>query len=182
MPKLFFITGPIASGTRSVAGDLVDTLRAQHSNDKIFTQDLGKDSSVADYGTTPAGAILFEISNMLSYHSEVEVFIFTGWQLLENIQAIYDEYKDTAAFILVKTGNPQASKEYARGKLRNLTTATIAAALEREVADIDLFFTNNNLTPTWQFISTDPQTFNADLTINTTSDSSNQQVVILGTM
>ena len=181
MAKNYFIIGHIASGHRQLSGDLIDSLRIQDSSNTIFCQDLGKDQNIGEYGTTPAGAILFEISNMISYHGDVDVFVFTGWQILENIQAIYDEYKDTSTFIFVKAGNPDIIKEYKRSKLRNLTATAIEDAMTRQLSDTDQFFVNNNLTPTWNYV-VNYNSFNSDLTVNTTSTVTNQTLSIVGTL
>lgn len=182
MAKIYFVTGHIASGHRQLAGDLVDVLRSHYDNDKIFCQDFGKDNNIADYGSTPPDAILFEISNMLSYHDHIEVFVFTGWQLLENIQAIYDQYKDTATFIVVKARTPETIKLFSRQKLRNITSSTISASLATELTAIDSFFTNNSLTADWMIVG-DP-IFNSDLSVNVTETPStiSNMITVLGTM
>lgn len=181
MAKIYFFVGYIGSGHRSMAGDLVDLLRTKYAPGTIFAQRLGKDPAIAEYGTTPANATLFEISNIMSRQESAEAWVFDGWQIIENIQSIYNQYKDTATFIFVKAGTPEAQKEFSRGKLRNLTTATLATTVELQLTDMDNFFINNAVTASWNYV-TALHIFNSDLTVNTTSTTSMQMISILGSL
>jgi len=179
MAQLYFLVGHIASGHRSLAGDIIDALRTQHTSENILIRNLGKDQTVSEYGTTPSTAILFEIANIVSYSSDVGAIVFTGWQILENIQAIYDQYADSATFLFVKTGTEQALKAYSRQKLRFLTTEVITNTMAQQINDLEQFFISEDLTPNWQYISSD-QAINNDISVNTTSTTSSQMILMLG--
>jgi hypothetical protein len=181
MTKIYFFVGHIASGHRSLAGDIMEVLRSHHTSKNILIKNLGKDQTVTEYSTTPPNSILFEIANIISYNNNVEALVFTGWQILENIQAIYDQYSDTAIFLFVKTGTEQALKEYSRPKLRFLTTEEITNTLAQQTNDLEQFFIDADLTPKWQYVLTE-QPFNADLSPNITSTPSSQMVSILGSL
>jgi hypothetical protein len=173
MSKIYFVVGPMGTGTVIVTGELLDSYR--RNSQVAVLKLLGIPEKIKNAGTKLAAETLDKIETMISAESSADAIIFVGWRIPDHITAIYDAYPH-ATYIFTNAAAELKLNSYLKSHVSEEFMDNLRVVQQ---SNIDNFVSTNSISLTWNKVI--EPIFDASRNVNV-SEAGTVSIAVHGTL